>query len=149
MARSKESYQLAAANANVTKWSKAISKANDGKQIFEILNLEETVWNDTPADQKLKLINDFKEGKDIKLPHNKKIDKDFDIKSLAFKLIDPNSTPEQKELASKRLSLAMAYDDAKHALDEAEAALDDAKDNYDKAKAKFKSIKDELEKAIQ
>lgn len=147
MARSKESYQLAAANANVTKWSKAISKVNDGKPIFEVLSIDESVWKDTPADEKLKLINEWKDGKDIKLPRNKKTQKEFDIKTLAFQLINPNATPEQKELASKHLSLAMSYDDAEKALNEAKKALDEAKENYEKAKANFKLAKGEIEKS--
>ena len=147
MARSKESYQLAAANANVTKWSKAISKVNDDKPIYEVLGVNEVTWNGYSPSERLSLIKEWKQGKDIKLPSNKKSREIIDVKNLAYQLVDPNATPAQRELATKNISILMAYDKAKQALNEAEAVLKEAQANYDKAKANYKQAESDMKKS--
>lgn len=148
MARSKESYQAGADKTNLVKWSKAISKANENKPVFEVIGVEESAWNDMSVKDKLSLIHTYKQDKNIHQERTKKKTteiKDINYKSLAFKLIQPDLSPEQREKVTQTLTIYQAYESANKELEAASTALKAAQKTYEDAKAKFKVAKEEYD----
>lgn len=148
MARSKEQSQQIAIKTNVTKWINAISKQSGDKPIYDVLGIEKSVWDSYSFSDKWSLIDTFKKDhKEFHLERNNKNPKNLDYKSLAFQLISPDLSPEDREKAINNVSLVKAYEEATNEFKKAKNALNAAQSAYDNAKTKLKIAKANLDKA--